>query len=189
MPTFGGLSEVAQIACRASAVGGATYVLNCSVDDLSTCLAGDDDKRVQVKLGNGDIVTTRHVVGTLDQMPCAGIDTGSSIETIRISRSISIIDSPLTHLFARTSEGAPAPAASVVVVPSAAEMDSEFAGVSSPVHLIVHSSDTGECPTGQCKQSLFSCRPMMIKPYEYLSTLPELLMYTTSDNLKRTHLL
>ncbi|KAI5285043.1 Rab proteins geranylgeranyltransferase component A, partial [Ascosphaera aggregata] len=42
-------------------------------------------------------------------------------------------------LFPRTSEAGPLPAAAVVCVPG-----------DPPVYLVVHSSDTGECPVGQC---------------------------------------
>lgn len=179
VPTYGGLCEIAQIACRASAVGGATYVLDCSVDEI-TRLDGPD-ARQRVKLSTGNTVTARHVVGTRDQLP-AGVGAAgeSPAETTVVSRSISIVDSRLSRLFAQ-AEGAPSPAAIVVIMPTAADVLGEL-GADTPVHIIIHSSDTGDCPAGQCK--LLSLLPSTDEqPYEYLSTLTESLDVHNSDNL------
>jgi hypothetical protein len=69
----------------------------------------------------------------------------------RLSRSITIISSPLTPLFPPLAEDAPSPASAVVVFPSGAlsRVDAESDSQSPPVHIFVHSSDTEECPKGQ----------------------------------------
>jgi hypothetical protein len=87
---------------------------------------------------------------------------------------MTIVSSSLSHLFPPIAEEAPAPAAAVVVFPSGSLTLDSQAEELPPVHVFVHSSDTGECPSGQCKFALLlTFAVMMNKHYEYLSTLSE----------------
>jgi len=56
----------------------------------------------------------------------------------------------MSSLFEILTEGAPVPAVAVIAFPagsvSEGESSSEF-----PIYAMVHSSDTGECPSGQCE--------------------------------------
>ncbi|KAG8628730.1 hypothetical protein KVT40_002595 [Elsinoe batatas] len=151
LPKYGGLSEVVQVACRAAAVGGAVYVLNRSIDSVSE---GSDEKPgKQVVLQGGDELVTNHLIGTRDQLPqdwskpdCTKEETANVC-----TRTISIVGSTMDALFPRGSEGSPPPSAAVVVYPSGTIAQSRGQGFNqTPIHILVHSADTGECPRGQC---------------------------------------
>lgn len=137
LPKWGGLAEIAQVACRACAVGGGVYVLGKGVESISTEPA-DERGNVRVKLDGGESVTTQHVVGLDEDLPSSARDGEHSM---LVSKSISIVSSPLSSLFPPTAESGPTPAGAVLVVPSSEGQP--------PVNVFVHSSDTGECPTGQ----------------------------------------
>jgi len=161
---WGGLSELTQVACRAGAVGGATYVLNKSIesiDDLST----DGGRKLTVQLDGGDLVSTDKLIGSDDQFPssasthAASTATSPESQPSTVSRSISIVSSTLPSLFPPTSEGSSTPTGAVIFFPaeSLARADDSSTTNTLPVHLLIHSSDTGECPKGQCKShTLFS---------------------------------
>jgi RAB protein geranylgeranyltransferase component A len=141
IPKWGGMSEIAQVACRASAVGGGVYVLGKGVSGIQPAEA-DGGGRTTVHLKDGESVTTKWLVEEGSK--------GPSMPS-RLSRSITIISSPLTPLFPPLAEDAPSPASAVVVFPSGAlsRVDAESDSQSPPVHIFVHSSDTEECPKGQ----------------------------------------
>ena len=142
MPKWGGLAEIAQVCCRACAVGGGVYVLNKSIKEVTTSNEGG---AVELKLGDGEHISTTWLCGTDDDLPTdRPRDVMSQSDTTSLSRSISIISSPLTSLFPPTSEGGVTPAGAVVVFAGASEDE-------SPVHLFVHTADAGECPMTQSK--------------------------------------
>lgn len=139
-PKWGGGAEIAQVACRAGAVGGGVYVLGSGISSSEPQASGD----VEVKLGNDEVVKTRLIVTTVDDEQ-GGL---SGNDEKRVHRTISIVASPLSPLFESTVEGSPPAAVSVVVFPSGTlSVDSEVQEY--PVYIIAHSSDTGECPKGQ----------------------------------------
>lgn len=145
LPKWGGLAEIAQVACRACAVGGGVYVLGKGVENVSPKESGKSNI-ASVKLDGGETVTTDWVAVSDEDLP---LSMGHSGTEILVSKSISIVTSPLTTLFPATAESGPTPAGAVVVIPSSGNLP--------PVNIFVHSSDTGECPTGQCTcTSLFS---------------------------------
>jgi len=190
IPKWGGLAEVAQVACRAGAVGGAVYVLGKAATEVSPLSAMTDNEdedqnpfapQVLVELEGGDTVKASWVVGCTDDLPSpAGGALPARATDIApstgeaASRSISVVSSSLTSLLPPLAEGSPAPAGAVAVFPSG----SLGLADTPPVHILVHSSETGECSNGQSKfaffnkASTFSSGPdMMINLYEYLSTL------------------
>jgi len=137
LPKWGGLAEVGQVACRACAVGGGVYVLGQGINDCRT----DEDGSLKVKLSAGDEVSARWLAGTQQDLPASSSSERSDGKLI--SKSVSIISSPLIALFPPTCEGGPVPAGAVAMVPSS--NDSE-----PPVYIFAHSSESGECPAEQC---------------------------------------
>ncbi|KAK5714551.1 Rab proteins geranylgeranyltransferase component A [Elasticomyces elasticus] len=137
LPKWGGLAEISQVACRACAVGGGVYVLGKGIESQT---AGDGT--VRLDLTGGEKVTTKWLVGTAGDLP---LTLASKTQVFReyMTKSIYIISSPLTSLFPSTSEGGVTPAGAVVWV--------DNPGPSIPgVRILVHSSESGECPAGQC---------------------------------------
>jgi RAB protein geranylgeranyltransferase component A len=146
IPKWGGLAEISQVSCRACAVGGGVYVLGKGIDPSSSSAAG--------------------IVG----------GTTSTTPEESYCRSMSIVSSPLAPLFPPLAEDTPPPASAVVVFPSGSLSMTALDEDLPPVHILVHSSDTGECPTGQSKfASLFARCCYDDTLYEYLSTLSEFL--------------
>lgn len=149
MPKYGGAAEIAQVACRASAVGGAVYVLGRGLKKISTWLESEasSEELVQLELSDGEEVKTRFVIGCAEDLPTKIIEeTGySTQDLVQTINSISVVSSPLEHLFPLTSEGGPVPNGAVVVT------GGDQTAEEVPAYLVVHSSDSGECPHGQCK--------------------------------------
>ena len=149
MPKWGGLAEIAQVCCRACAVGGGVYVLNKSIKGIGT---KTEDGPIQLELGDGEKVSTTWLCGTKDDLAATASQNGpDQSEPLMLSRSISIISSPLPSLFPPTSEGGVTPAGAVVVVSGADE-------ARPPVHIFVHTADAGECPMTQSKSSSYPSR-------------------------------
>lgn len=144
IPKWGGMSEIAQVGCRALAVGGGIYVLGKGVskplseDNIST------GENIKIQLQGGDTVTAKYVVESSSKPPT---------KDSTLCRSITIVSSPLQPLFPSIAEDAPPPASAVVVFPSGSlSLDNdngEGEAQQHPVQVFVHSSDTGECPLGQ----------------------------------------
>ncbi|KAI9828321.1 MAG: Rab proteins geranylgeranyltransferase component A [Thelocarpon impressellum] len=148
IPKWGGGAEIAQVACRAGAVGGGVYVLGRGIEELSPA-EDDEEKVMEARLQDGEKVKARWIAGSCYDLP-------SEPESPRLSapadgrpflKSISIVSSPLASLLPTTAEGAPPPAGAVVVVPTGSLPVPE--GIAPPIYITVHSSDTGECPVGQ----------------------------------------
>lgn len=161
-PGFGGLltrwgggSEISQVGCRALAVGGGVYVLNTGVESFTASSeSGDSEGYHVVKLSGGHDIKTKFLIGTNWDLPVKG-DTRSPCR--KVARSITIVSSPLEELFPQTGEGGPVPAGVVVVFPGRILNEAEDV---PPAYLIVHSSETSECPTGQSKYlTTLSCFP------------------------------
>jgi RAB protein geranylgeranyltransferase component A len=153
IPKWGGLSEISQVSCRACAVGGGVYVLGKGMASSTDSVPESTDKRAKLRLKDGEVVTTKWVVGG---------NTSAAPED-SYCRSISIVSSALSPLFPPIAEEAPTPASVVVVFPSGSlSLDSQAEEL-LPVHVFVHSSDTGECPSGQCKYNnhLYPLLPLL----------------------------
>ncbi|KAK3721984.1 Rab proteins geranylgeranyltransferase component A [Vermiconidia calcicola] len=140
LPKWGGLAEIAQVACRACAVGGGVYVLNKSIKSMTPA---HDDSGPSLELSDGEKLSTTWLCGSVDDSSALRLGTNATPSSAySTSRSISIVSSPLPSLFPPTSEGGVAPAGAVVVVPSSDASE-------PPVHMFVHTSDAGECPMNQ----------------------------------------
>ena len=150
---YGSGSEVAQVGCRALAVGGGVYVLNSGIESITnpTDSGSKEDARMELKLSSGESVRTKFVVGSHWDLPGQAQVTLPSCD--KAVRSITVVSSPLESLFPVTAEGGPIPAGAVVVFPGSSLGQAEN---SPPVYLMVHSSETGECPTGQSKSFFLS---------------------------------
>ncbi|KAH6854949.1 GDP dissociation inhibitor-domain-containing protein [Chaetomium sp. MPI-CAGE-AT-0009] len=133
-PKWGGLSEVAQVACRAGAVGGAVYMLGTGIEKMETA-----EDQVELQLTSGDMVKTRSLVRA-DENPN---------DQTSISRLVAVVDSRLNSLFETTLEGAPRPAVAVVAFPAGSLSTAAGKASKYPVYLSAHASETGECPVGQ----------------------------------------
>ena len=190
IPKWGGLAEVAQVACRAGAVGGGVYVLNKGITDVKKVVNTDgqaeDAGRFKIQLSGEETIEGQSILGSQHDLP---IQTDEKQHgSPQVSRSISIISSPLEQLFPPANEGAPPSAVAIVVFPPntlSSEQDSA-ATISYPVYLTVHSSDTGECPSGQCEYlypASIHNNPYDDSKFEYLSTLTE---SHVEDNLPLT---
>ena len=173
IPKWGGLAEVAQVACRASAVGGGVYVLKKGFEkDEDTgqqspqrAITGVDEASQisTLRLEDGELIKTHWIVGSKYDLP-SQIQESSDEETVQMARSITVVSSSLSQLFPSQGEGAPSPAGTLVVYPtgtieyeSGNHTSNTLKTEQPPVYLMIHSSDTGECPGGQC--TLLSVTP------------------------------
>jgi RAB protein geranylgeranyltransferase component A len=149
-PKWGGISEVAQVACRAGAVGGAVYMLGTEIKSIGSKEGTDNVLVLQVSNSQGDEdihAETRLLV----RGPEATSQSEVSDASEKVSRLVVVVNSPLKPLFEVVMEGAPTPAVVVVAIPTASpEIDTAD---KPPVYVTVHSSDTGECPSGQSTSS------------------------------------
>jgi Rab proteins geranylgeranyltransferase component A len=153
VPKWGGGAEISQVACRAGAVGGGVYVLGCGIKDSNT-VTEDGEQLSKVELSNGETVRARRLV--------RGTSINELASSMIVAKSIIVVSSPLSSLFESSIEGSPLAAVSVVVFPPhSLPVDSEQ---SNPVYVMVHSSETGECPVGQC-QYFFS---LTVSPPHYM---------------------
>lgn len=160
LPKWGGLAEIAQVACRAGAVGGGVYVLNKGIQSKSTIADG----KVEVLLSGGETISTSWLAGSSDDIPL-----GAQLPpTFGVTRSISIVTPQLSELFPPTSEGGVTPAGAVVTIPSGSADE-------PPVYIVAHSHESGECPSPQSKfhRVIHLLLSMMILR-KNLSTLPDL---------------
>ncbi|KEZ39374.1 hypothetical protein SAPIO_CDS10075 [Scedosporium apiospermum] len=136
-PKWGGTSEIAQVACRAGAVGGGVYMLGMGIKALRQVPAEENDgATLEIELDNDITVKARSLVRGCGEIPAA--------ETT-VSRLVTIIGSPLRSLFEAVVEGSPTPTVAAIAFPKGS-----LDGASDhPIYVMAHSSDTGECPSGQ----------------------------------------
>ncbi len=164
IPKWGGLADVAQIGCRAGAVGGGVYVLDNGIEkifdinnaDRKTQLQNKSlDRATKVTLKKGEVVSTDWIIGAQDNIPWTETTLEAQPTEITsveiVSRSISIVSSKLAPLFSSTAEGSATSAGAMVVFPRPSTTVANSEQELPPIHIIAHSSATGECPEGQCK--------------------------------------
>ncbi|TQS35803.1 hypothetical protein Golomagni_03764 [Golovinomyces magnicellulatus] len=139
-PKWGCGAEISQAACRAGAVGGATYILGTAIEKTYST-THEFEELTGVRLSNGVDVRTRYLITeTEDAHPH---------KFKSVSRIIAITTAPLNSLFQCSTEGAPAPAVCVICFPAGTLKIQGSADYQNPIYLMIHSSETGECPEGQ----------------------------------------
>ncbi|EPE05275.1 rab protein geranylgeranyltransferase component a [Ophiostoma piceae UAMH 11346] len=156
-PKWGGCGEIVQVACRAAAVGGATYMLGSGIrsvkfPDDKTDKGDEQGQLVEVELTQDMTVKTKLLVRGSDDVDTA--ETPSTMaqekpEQQQLSRLVAIVGSPLPFLFAPTVEGAPVAGGAVIALPAGRPVLAAAAAPEHPIFVMAHSSDTGECPPGQ----------------------------------------
>lgn len=148
-PKWGGLSEVAQVGCRAAAVGGAIYMLGSGIGEVrkASSEAEQSDALLELQLTNDMVVKTKKLVRG---------SARSTTQSSRISRLTAVTKQDFSSLFEARADGAPTPAIAIVAFPSGSLCSAEGNPSEHPVYAMVHSSDTGECPQGQCELNTFS---------------------------------
>jgi RAB protein geranylgeranyltransferase component A len=171
LPKWGGGAEISQVACRAGAVGGGSYVLGTGI---KTVQEKGEDQPIEVELSNGETVKTKYLARGSESKD----DTTPSPRAL--SKIIAVVSSPFASLFESSVEGSPLAAVSVVVFPPNT-LTTDTIPHTHPVYIMVHSSETGECPAGQCQYSSFFSLPLFPTQalrddltYEYLSTLSDI---------------
>lgn len=142
-PKWGGSSEIAQVACRAGAVGGGVYMLGTGIRAVR-----DEGELVEVELRDDTVVKAK--------MLFRGTEAAPQADVTKVSRMVAVVGSPLSLLFETTMEGAPTPAVAVIALPPGTVKAADGTGSKYPVYAMAHSSDTGECPAGQSKSSILS---------------------------------
>lgn len=164
-PKWGGLSEVAQVGCRAAAVGGATYMLATSVSHYrpSTRSPQDAKSALEVTLSNGLVLQAGALVKNADRPP----DAPTSI-----SRLMAIVNSDLTSLFESASEAAPTPCLAIVSFPprSITLRDATTTTNDVPLYALVLSSLSGQCPAGQCESKSLHPLPIAVSLFPKLAS-------------------
>jgi Rab proteins geranylgeranyltransferase component A len=164
MAKYGGGAEIAQVACRAGAVGGAVYALGYGLKKVFDLESGSPESQprseelVGVEFSTAEKAQTRLVVGCIEDLPKDMDEDAeeSDSDLYNTMHSISIVSSALEHLFPPTADDGPVPAGAMVV--DVGDGDQEMASDVSvsqglPVYMLIHSSDSGECPAGHCKSS------------------------------------
>lgn len=140
VPRWGGGAEIAQVACRAGAVGGGVYVLGTGIKSSQR----NADGKTDVILSNGETVKTTHLASSIED------EARPTADAKVVSKIVAVVSSPLPSLFESSIAGFPLAAVSVVVFPPKT-LDIEGHTQTHPVYIMVHSSETGECPAGQCQ--------------------------------------
>ena len=177
LPKWGGLGEIVQVACRAGAVGGGIYALGKGIQEVHP--TGSDvkgtttaDEKVTpfltVTLDDGSKIKTSWLVGCQDDLPHNAVQTANT-EEHQAQHNISIASSPLAGLFA-TSREATSSAVAVITFPAGTVIPSSSQRIADlpPIYVTAHSSDTGECPDGQCEYSTLHSNPLSSNDDQHL---------------------
>jgi RAB protein geranylgeranyltransferase component A len=140
VPKWGGGAEIAQVSCRSGAVGGGVYVLGTGIKSSRN----SEDGKTQVALSNGETIITKHLAQDPDNA------SQGSPDKKMVSKITAVVSSPLNTLFESSVEGSPLAAVSVIVFPPTT-INIEGQIQNHPIYIMAHSSETGECPAGQCE--------------------------------------
>ncbi|KAF4979374.1 hypothetical protein FZEAL_4415 [Fusarium zealandicum] len=138
-PKWGGLSEVAQVGCRAAAVGGAVYMLGSGIKD-SRKQPDRTEAPLDLTFTNDIEVKAKLLVQATEKA-----EPGHA----RTSRLTAVTNCDLSSVFELLIEGAPTPAVAVMAFPTGSVSDVDGKPSEYPAYAMVHSSETGECPFGQ----------------------------------------
>lgn len=154
---YGGSAELCQVFSRAAAVAGGVNVLGRGIKSvqksetapdivpktLTTVEAGAEEevkRQLDVELNNGETVYVDWIIGEDAAKPLAE----PSPDAVSVARAVYIISGPLSPIFEKKyKDESIIPSATVLMVPATGEG-------AEPVHIVVRSAVTGECPRGQC---------------------------------------
>ncbi|EPQ62605.1 Bgt-4613 [Blumeria graminis f. sp. tritici] len=139
VPKWGGCAEIAQVACRACAVGGGVYMLDTTIQSINPP-EEDRDGLKKILLSNGSAISVKNVVTNTGQF---------SEANMTVSKIVAVVPSSLDSLFNTSIDIAPVPAVCLVVFPPES-IETQGITNSLPIYITIHSSGTGECPTDQC---------------------------------------
>ncbi|CCU82703.1 Rab geranylgeranyl transferase escort protein [Blumeria hordei DH14] len=139
VPKWGGCAEIAQVACRACAVGGGVYMLGTTIQSIKPP-EEERESLTEVLLSNGSVIRVKNVVKNNEQ-PSETVKT--------LSKIVAVVPSSLDTLFNTSGDIAPVPAVCLVVFPPESIKTQNITN-NSPIYITIHSSGTGECPTDQC---------------------------------------
>ena len=106
------------------------------------------DPPAGVTLTNNEVVRTKALV-----TPRKFYSHALPQSEYAVSKMIAIVSSDLASLFTTSVEGGPTGAVSVIAFPSLS-IKTDGQPQAEQVYLMAHSSDTGECPAGQCESEL-----------------------------------
>ena len=148
IPKWGGLAELTQVGCRACAVGGGIYMLGQAIQSAGHTTS---DELARLRLDNGEEVKTRWRASQRGTPPTRSED--STKEKV-LTRSVTIVSSPLSTLLPPIADGAPPSACTMVVFPPGS-LQHDGSKLNVPIYFMIHTSETGECPNGQSKTSKF----------------------------------
>lgn len=153
-PKWGGLSEVAQVGCRAGAVGGAVYMLGTGITNVKRKPPNvtEPTSELEIVLSNDIVVQAKTLVQA----------SAEKTSKYRLSRLTTIVDSGLSFVFKAVIEDAPTPAVAVVAFPAGSVLGDDGEASKFPIYAMLHSSDTGECPPGQCEYTSCSFYPLVL---------------------------
>lgn len=146
-PKWGGLSEIAQVGCRAGAVGGAVYMLGTGITDVRVAAEGSEELPLGISLSNDISVKAKTLAQNSPNL---------SAGELSLSRLTAIVSNDLSLAFQSVVEEAPTPAVTVVAFPTGYVTTDDGEASKFPIYAMLHSSDTGECPSGQCEFDLSS---------------------------------
>ena len=191
IPKWGGLAEVCQVACRAGAVGGGIYMLGRSIEATTEPTSDGDNAQglMTITLPSNEVVRSHRITGRQNDLP-SQIHQRPEKPDSYVAHSVTIVSSTIREIFPPIADGAPPPACTVIVFPVGSLQD-ENDSLDVPIYLMVHSSDTGECPANRSKRSMFSLRTHTT--YDQMMIKIEMLIYivcnyidekSTSDNLR-----
>ena len=184
VPKWGGLAELCQVACRACAVGGGVYMLSQGVDGFNASDQSVDQKSLlNIKLTNNESIQAQSLVDSQIGAQTVSKESPES-DPIFTARGITIVSSSLDELFPPIAEGSVPSACTVVVFP-VGSLQHVNESLQRPLYLVIHSSDTGECPSGQ---SEFPCSDFVswVKDDYYLNTFTYIVCNFIDVNLPLT---
>ncbi|KAK6511987.1 Rab proteins geranylgeranyltransferase component A [Arthrobotrys musiformis] len=154
---YGSGSELVQVLCRAAAVtGNAVYVLANGIVEIQeadpasgstlTTPTQPTEQAIRLCLNSGDLIQTRHIVGTSSNLPTEASSIQSSSGNTGVWMSIYVVSSSLKQTL-RTDDP-PTAAGAIIYIPAESIQIDNCSNI-NPIYVAVHGSDTGECPEGQ----------------------------------------
>jgi Rab proteins geranylgeranyltransferase component A len=141
VPLHGGGGELSQAFCRAAAVKGATYILGRDIRKISVDNANDYPITVDFNVSEVDELSTVRCKNVIRLSEPAAADC------TEIARMVTVLQGIFESLF--LPEAQYRDAALIVLPPGTVRPEQR-----SPIQVILHGGNIGECPFGQCTRVL-----------------------------------